>query len=72
MFMVKNTYNTSDNTNATKRGRGRPRKIVDEVVTQEVVTEKTAGVPCLFMPTEHDIHDELSYFDSYSYSRYNE
>ena len=69
---MKNTYNTSDNTDTTKRRRGRPRKVVDEVVAQESVTEKTAGIPGLFMPTEHDINDELSYLDSYSYSRYNE
>ena len=59
-------------TNNIKRGRGRPRKVVSVSDSSEATTEKTVGLPVMLEPNEHDIRDELSYFDSYVYSRYNE
>lgn len=64
--------NDTNNVNNIKRGRGRPRKVVSVVNTTEEVTEKTVGLPVMLEPNEHDIKDELSYLDSYVYSRYNE
>lgn len=58
--------------NRTIKRRGRPRKIELDETNQEVVSHKTVGLPALLEPNEHDIHDELSYLDSYVYSQYNE
>lgn len=60
------------NTNNVKRGRGRPRQLATIANATEEVTEKTVGLPVMLEPNEHDISDELSYLDSYVYSRYNE
>ena len=67
-----NSYENSNNINTTKRPRGRPRKVVSVIDPEQVSTDRTAGIPGLFAPTEHDIRDELSYLDSYTYSKYNE
>jgi hypothetical protein len=63
--MMNNTFNTV----TQKRGRGRPKKIKSE--TNFEPTSKTVGLPAMIEPNEHDIRDELSYLDSYNYSRYN-
>lgn len=60
------------NTNNVKRGRGRPRKVASVNNSTETVSEKTVGLPVMLEPNEHDIRDELSYLDSYVYSRYNQ
>lgn len=59
-------------TNNIKRSRGRPRKVVSVVNSVDKLPEKTVGLPIMLEPNEHDVRDELSYFDSYTYSRYNE
>lgn len=64
--------NDTINVNNMKRGRGRPRKVVSAVSPTEEIPEKTVGLPAMLEPNEHDIRDELSYLDSYVYSRYNE
>ena len=51
-----------------KRGPGRPRK---DVIISETDLEEGCGLPGLFQPTEHDLMDELSRFDSYSNREYN-
>lgn len=68
--MVVGMMNKTSNTVNLKRGRGRPKKIVQEF--QEDSSNKTVGLPTMLIPTEHDIREELSMLDSYSYSRYNE
>ena len=50
-----------------KRGPGRPRK--DVVITPKDVYEGT-DIPGLFQPTEHDVMDELSRFDSFAHREY--
>ena len=56
-----------NNSNIIKRGRGRPKKIHAE---GEQPTKKV-GLPAMLSPTCHDIREELSMLDSYTYSRYN-
>lgn len=45
-----------------KRGPGRPRK--DVVITEKDIDG--VDIPGLFQPTEHDVMDELSRFDSFA------
>lgn len=61
--------NTSNNTNTTKRGRGRPRKDATNNVSSK---DTNTSVPALLEPNIHDIQDELVRMDSFAYSRYNE
>ncbi len=65
------SMNDTSNTYTIKRGRGRPKKIVTDENGDEVQYKKV-GLPGMIEPNEHDIRDELSYLDSYNYSRYNE
>ena len=48
---------------AKKRGPGRPRK---DVVIKESDLAEDMALPGLFQPTEFDVMDELSRFDSYA------
>ena len=66
--MAKSKKNIIIEMTTPKRGPGRPRK--DVVVTDKDIDG--ADIPGLFQPTEHDLTDELSRLDSYSYSSYNE
>ena len=50
-----------------KRGPGRPRK---DVVLKEADLVNEVGLPGLFQPTEHDVADELSRLDSFTYGNY--
>jgi hypothetical protein len=50
-----------------KRGPGRPRK--DVVITPKDL-EDGVDIPGLFQPTQHDVMDELSRFDSFSHREY--
>ena len=71
IYVMNNSHENSNN-NTTKRSRGRPRKVVSVIDAEESSSDRTAGIPGLFLPTEHDVRDELSYLDSYTYSQYNE
>jgi|688.fasta_scaffold845679_1 hypothetical protein len=51
-----------------KRGRGRPKKIYAE---GEKYASKKVGLPAVFLPTRHDLNEELSMLDGYAYSRNN-
>jgi hypothetical protein len=50
-----------------KRKRGRPRKVY---IDGELPIKKV-GLPAVIPPTCHDIREELSMLDSYTYSRDN-
>jgi len=52
-----------------KRGVGRPKKAPAPLTTQVVSTERV-GIPAFIEPTEHDLNDELSRLDSFTYARY--
>ena len=54
-------------TSGKKRGSGRPRK--DVVITPKDL-EEGVDIPGLFQPTEHDMMDELSRFDSFAHREY--
>jgi hypothetical protein len=62
--------NNTSETNTIKRRRGRPRKVEAETDGEEVMRGKTVGLPVMLPPSEHDVNDELSYLDSYTYGRY--
>jgi hypothetical protein len=64
--------NDTSETNTIKRGRGRPKKATIDESGEEASSTRKVGLPIMIEPTEHDIRDELSYLDSYTYSRYNE
>jgi hypothetical protein len=49
-----------------KRGPGRPRK--DGEITEKDIDG--VDIPGLFQPTEHDVMDELSRFDSFASREY--
>jgi hypothetical protein len=70
MHIIPRMNNTS-NTNTVKRGRGRPRKNIEQDSTGDVETMET-GITAFLEPTSHDMNDELARMDSYVYSRYNE
>lgn len=61
--------NNTSNTNNAKRGRGRPKK--DSTIKTSEGNDHTVGIPVLLEPNIHDIHDELSRMDSFTYSKYN-
>jgi hypothetical protein len=65
------SMNDTSNTYTIKRGRGRPKKAVTNDAGEELALKKV-GLPAMIEPTEHDIRDELSYLESYNYSRYSE
>jgi hypothetical protein len=52
-----------------KNGPGRPRK---DVIINDKDLDENVGLPGTFQPTEHDLYDELSRLDSFSYARYTE
>ncbi len=64
--------NTSNITNTTKRGRGRPKKVISEDMSDDVSneTEVRLGIPAMLEPNSHDISDELNRMDSFVYGRY--
>lgn len=66
--MAKSKQNIIIEMTTPKRGPGRPRK--DVVITDKDIDG--VDIPGLFQPTEHDLNDELSRFDSFSYATYNE
>jgi hypothetical protein len=50
-----------------KRGRGRPRKVYAEGEQPS----KKVGLPAVLEPTTHDIKEELSMMESYTYRGFN-
>lgn len=60
--------NDTSETHTVKRGRGRPKKVIVDESGEEIVSTRKVGLPTMIEPTEHDIRDELSYLDSYTYS----
>ncbi len=66
---MNNTFNI---TNTTKRGRGRPKKVISADMSDDVSneTEPRMGIPAMLEPNSHDISDELNRMDSFVYGRY--
>lgn len=63
--------NTQETHSLTYRSSRKKKAVVDDN-NEESMVYKKVGIPLMLEPTEHDIRDELCFFDSYNYSRYNE